>query len=106
MAESQNEDVTQYSSYDSPLTAYPLLRSRLEGTSWSCPSSIPDLHPLRQAVLQRVLTQLTAHDRGVRVCQYEVPGGGVCRDEGCDGLHLSRLTTSEPSGTWSVCPGG
>jgi len=30
-------------------------------------------------------------DPSKQLCQYEVPGGGVCRDEGCDGVHLSRL---------------
>lgn len=34
-----------------------------------------------------------------RVCQFEIPGGGVCRDDGCDGLHIEReLETWEPSG--------
>lgn len=106
----------QYSTYDSPLTAYPLLRSRLErdGDVDTCVSltsrrnssiaNLPDLKPLKQAALQRMLTQLTAHDPGLRVCQYEVPGGGVCRDQECDELHLSRIGTSEPSGTWRACP--
>jgi hypothetical protein len=35
------------------------------------------------------------------ICRYEVPGGGTCRDEGCDDVHLSRLqdASAEPSGT-------
>ncbi|KAL4080912.1 hypothetical protein J3A83DRAFT_95520 [Scleroderma citrinum] len=57
---------------------------------------VDHLKPLKQAVLQRMLSQLTAHDPGLRVCQYEVPGGGVCRDQECDELHLSRVT-NEPS---------
>jgi len=57
---------------------------------------VPDLKPLKLATLQRALGQLTAYDSGVRVCQYEVPGGGVCRDKDCNDLHLSRLV-SEPS---------
>ncbi|OAX37086.1 hypothetical protein K503DRAFT_256829 [Rhizopogon vinicolor AM-OR11-026] len=60
---------------------------------------VPDLKPLKLATLQRALGQLTAYDSGVRVCQYEVPGGGVCRDKDCNDLHLSRLV-SEPSGTY------
>lgn len=30
-------------------------------------------------------------DPGKRVCQYEVPGPGECRDEGCVDIHLRRL---------------
>ncbi|KAG1885093.1 hypothetical protein F4604DRAFT_1901063 [Suillus subluteus] len=57
---------------------------------------VPDLKPLKLASLQRALGQVSASDSGVRVCQYEVPGGGVCRDKDCNDLHLSRLV-SEPS---------
>jgi len=32
----------------------------------------------------------------LRVCSYEVPGGGVCRDKDCGELHLSQLA-QEPS---------
>ncbi|KAG1751185.1 hypothetical protein EDB19DRAFT_2004727, partial [Suillus lakei] len=60
---------------------------------------VPDLKPLKLATLQRTLGQLSASDAGLRVCQYEVPGGGVCRDKDCNDLHLSRLV-SEPSGTY------
>ncbi|KAH7928425.1 hypothetical protein BV22DRAFT_206043 [Leucogyrophana mollusca] len=58
--------------------------------------SSDNLKPLKQASLQRALGQLTAGDTGRRVCQYEVPGGGVCRDRDCTDLHLSRIA-SEPS---------
>lgn len=57
---------------------------------------VPDLKPLKLATLQRALGQVSASDSGLRVCQYEVPGGGVCRDKDCNDLHLSRLA-SEPS---------
>lgn len=57
---------------------------------------VPDLKPLKLASLQRALGQASSSDSGVRVCQYEVPGGGVCRDKDCNDLHLSRLV-SEPS---------
>lgn len=60
---------------------------------------VPDLKPLKLATLQRALGRLTAFDSGLRVCQYEVPGGGVCRDKDCNDLHLSRLV-SEPSGKY------
>ncbi|KAG2338510.1 hypothetical protein BDR05DRAFT_694241 [Suillus weaverae] len=57
---------------------------------------VPDLKPLKLASLQRALDQVSGGDSGLRVCQYEVPGGGVCRDKDCNNLHLSRLA-SEPS---------
>lgn len=65
----------------------------------SCTVFVPDLKPLKLATLQRALGRLTACDSGLRVCQYEVPGGGVCRDKDCNDLHLSRLV-SEPSGMY------
>lgn len=65
--------------------------------SHSCSSVfVPDLKPLKLATLQRALGRLSGSDRGLRVCQYEVPGGGVCRDKDCNDLHLSQLA-SEPS---------
>jgi hypothetical protein len=65
--------------------------------SHSCSSVfVPDLKPLKLATLQRAFGQVSASDSGLRVCQYEVPGGGVCRDKDCNDLHLSRLV-SEPS---------
>ncbi|KAI6030729.1 hypothetical protein F5J12DRAFT_306048 [Pisolithus orientalis] len=114
--------------YDSPLTAYPLLRSRLEPASGdtgghhsaieaplaassvsfpfrgalsrmahaSIPMMLPDLKPLKQAILLRRLTEMTAGDASIRVCQYEVPGGGTCRNDECEELHLSRISC-EPS---------
>ncbi|KAG1772426.1 hypothetical protein EDD22DRAFT_434033 [Suillus occidentalis] len=42
-------------------------------------------------LIHRALGQVSANDTGLRVCQYEVPGGGVCRDKNCNDLHLSRL---------------
>lgn len=59
---------------------------------------LPDLQPLKLATAMKYL------DPSKRLCQYEVPGGGVCRDEGCNDVHLSRLQTGidgetlEPSG--------
>lgn len=70
--------------------------------SSSSPIPFPDLKPLKQAVLHRTLGQLTARNADLRVCQYEVPGGGVCRDTDCDELHLSQIA-SEPSGTSWHC---
>ncbi|KAI0926748.1 hypothetical protein AcV5_007455 [Taiwanofungus camphoratus] len=36
-------------------------------------------------------------DPSTRICQYEVPGGGECRDRDCQDVHLSRLHSVEPS---------
>lgn len=58
------------------------------------PSCIPDLKPLKKAA------SFEALDPSKQICQYELPGGGVCRDEGCQDVHLSRgLDGVEPTGT-------
>ncbi|KAG9315805.1 hypothetical protein JVU11DRAFT_3454 [Chiua virens] len=62
----------------------------------SSPIPLPDLKQLKQVVLHRSLAQLIRRSTDLRVCQYEVPGGGVCRDKDCGELHLSRVS-KEPS---------
>jgi hypothetical protein len=58
---------------------------------------IPDLKPLKKAA------SFNALDPSKQICQYELPGGGVCRDEGCQDIHLSRAAAVvdgvEPTGT-------
>jgi len=60
---------------------------------------LPNLKPLKLASLVKLL------DPFKRLCQYEVPGGGTCRDDGCEDVHLSRLEGAnqmgqvEPTGT-------
>ena len=65
--------------------------------STSSSSPFPELHlgALKLATIGKVLSPFK------RICRYEVPGGGTCRDEGCDDVHLSRLqsATAESSGT-------
>jgi len=65
--------------------------------SASSSSFLPELNlrALKLAAIGKVLHPFK------QICRYEVPGGGTCRDEGCDDVHLSRLqgTTVEPSGT-------
>ncbi|KAH8114425.1 hypothetical protein DFH11DRAFT_1594301 [Phellopilus nigrolimitatus] len=104
---------SMFTTYSSPFHPYPLLRSRSRVVSdlalethllsnssssslFSSSSSattigqktvIPDLRPLRVAVMAREASS----DLGRRVCQYEVPGGGVCRDKTCTDMHLSDL---------------
>ncbi|KAG6890601.1 hypothetical protein C0995_006577 [Termitomyces sp. Mi166 len=48
--------------------------------------TLPNLVPLKLATASKML------DPVKRLCQYEVPGPGVCRDEGCEDVHLSRIT--------------
>jgi hypothetical protein len=112
-----------YTNYFSPFDLYPLLRShsisdfspslfihpshvtdnshssttRLASSGPSIgPSLDPDLKPLRLAVLSKRL------DPSKRLCQYE-SGGGTCRDDKCEDLHLSRLGgLLEPTGAWCV----
>ncbi|KAJ6585076.1 hypothetical protein B0H19DRAFT_1108058, partial [Mycena capillaripes] len=45
---------------------------------------LPNLKPLK-------LATCSALDPAKRICQYEVPGGGVCRDAGCEDVHLNRV---------------
>jgi hypothetical protein len=54
---------------------------------------LPTLKPLKLATASKVL------DPTKQVCQYEVPGGGTCRDEECEDLHLISMGGVEPSGT-------
>lgn len=96
-----------FSPYSSPFFSYPLLRSRArvvtDLTSASALPSrdasrllggnkvvIPDLRPLRVAVVLR-----ETNDTGRRICQYEIPGGGLCRDKTCTDVHLADF---EPDG--------
>lgn len=51
------------------------------------------LRSLKMATLFRNL------DPDRRICQFEIPGGGVCRDDKCEDLHVEKeLETWEPSG--------
>jgi len=49
---------------------------------------IPDLKLLKLATAAKRLDPLK------RVCQYEIPGGGACRDEKCEDVHLGRFMDS------------
>lgn len=61
----------------------------------------PNLKPLRLATVSKLLDPLRP------ICQYEVPGGGICRDAGCEDVHLNLITGHggsggvEPNGTSS-----
>ena len=105
---SSDLDFSSPLSSHSPLHMYPSTRTSLSSSSVlaepsshflsaSSSSFFPELNlkALKLAAIGKVLPP------SKRICQYEVPGGGTCRDEGCDDVHLSRLqgTTVEPSGT-------
>jgi len=82
-----------YSSMSSPSRSSSALSTELIPPSLhSLPRFTPDLKPLRLSVLGRRL------DPSKRLCQYEVPGGGTCRDEGCEDVHLSRLEGANSAG--------
>jgi hypothetical protein len=46
---------------------------------------VPDLQSLK------VATVMNGLDTSGQLCQYEIPGGGVCRDDGCTNVHINRL---------------
>jgi len=111
--------------YNSPLDSYPLLRSQVSidagvaaskcfsssssqatlfSTQGISPSSSstsvssisidwPDLKPLKLAVACQ------SFDSEKRICQFEVPGGGECRDAHCEDMHIGRVSSIEPTGT-------
>ncbi|KAH9948824.1 hypothetical protein B0H21DRAFT_203465 [Amylocystis lapponica] len=102
----QVEQAAHYAAYASPLDLYPLLRShsqqfsvssqsffssQQQSTSATSPLAI-DLNALKWAAAKHMLT-----DPKRRICQYEVPGGGECRDPDCEDIHLSRISSVEPS---------
>ena len=47
----------------------------------------------------KMITLFKSLDPDRRICQFEIPGGGVCRDDMCEDLHIEKeLGTWEPSG--------
>jgi len=51
----------------------------------------------------KMVTIFKSLDPDRRICQFEIPGGGVCRDDECENLHIEReLETWEPSGAWRI----
>jgi hypothetical protein len=102
MEQEQEQDTIPAPIYQSLFEWYPLLHSDSHSISAAeddimtedsaGPSTVPDLRPLKLACKMKGL------DPDKRVCQYEVPGGGVCRDAGCEDYHLSRGPEQEPSG--------
>ncbi|KAF9524287.1 hypothetical protein CPB83DRAFT_861548 [Crepidotus variabilis] len=115
-------EMSRFNSYSSPFASYPLLRDHTStpydhlrpspgspatlyspsvhttytrfstnDTSSRVSSFIPDLRPLRLLSYSKHL------DTSKRLCQYEIPGGGTCRDDNCEDVHLSKLGSDGPS---------
>ncbi|CAL1712720.1 unnamed protein product [Somion occarium] len=84
--------------YQSPLSNYPSLRvhSHLPGIPRTglTPNQL-DLKPLKLAATRKWLQENSSRC----ICQFEVPGGGECRDRTCEDIHPSKMSTIEPSGT-------
>jgi len=55
-------------------------------------SIFPNLKLLRLATVSKLLDPLRP------ICQYEIPGGGICRDAGCADVHLNLLTGHDGNG--------
>lgn len=99
--------------YRSPLSAFPLLRPHTsqvisshlqqaiaseptQGSAFYVANTLINFRPLRLATAAKWLS-----DPGARICQFEVPGGGECRDIHCSDIHLSKLSRVEPDGASS-----
>ncbi|KAF8272203.1 hypothetical protein EI94DRAFT_1718708 [Lactarius quietus] len=53
---------------------------------------------LKQLKIQAAARRLSENQlENARICQFEVPGGGECRDADCGDMHLSQLEV-EPNG--------
>ena len=85
--------------YDSLFERYPLLRSHsrpvfsgVAATNETVSGGLlPSLKALKLATIAHRL------DPSKRICQYEVPGGGVCRATDCDDAHID-WEVIEPGG--------
>jgi hypothetical protein len=83
---------SSFSAYNSVLSHYPSLGGSLGLQDMA---DMPNLKGLRVLAAARRMT-----DNGLenaRICQFEVPGGGECRDAACGDIHLSLLRV-EPHG--------
>jgi len=89
---------SSFTAYNSVLSHYPLLSGRSPG-----PQEMADTPNLKGLRMQAVARHMT--DNGLentRICQFEVPGGGECRDKACGDMHLSQLQM-EPNGMGRGC---
>jgi Putative zinc-finger domain len=111
---------TSFVSYDSLFSLYPSLRLSLplpsggkhldqrsggnvSALSVGCSSAVSDPRPAYDLAGLRMATLTRSLDPSKQICQFEIPGGGICRDASCEDLHLSRvplgdISRSEPNG--------
>jgi len=83
---------SSFSAYNSVLSHYPSLGG---SPGLQDMADMPNLKGLKVLAAARRMT-----DNGLenaRICQFEVPGGGECRDAACGDIHLSLLQV-EPHG--------
>jgi hypothetical protein len=72
---------SSFSAYNSVLSHYPSLGGGSLGLQ-----DMPNLESLRVLAAVRRMTDNDIKD--ARICQFEVPGGGECRDTACGDIHL------------------
>ncbi|KAI0328886.1 hypothetical protein GY45DRAFT_941145 [Cubamyces sp. BRFM 1775] len=105
--EQSPQEMSAFASYHSLLDHHPRLRdhSRQNAAPKSFPtdsgssssSSTMSKFPIDLELLKQTAVMNYLSSGSGRVCQYEVPGGGECRDQHCEDVHLSRLSSVEPS---------
>jgi len=78
---------SSFTAYNSVLSHYPFLSGRSLGPQET--ADIPNLQTLRMLAAARRMTDDSLEN--ARICQFEVPGGGECRDSACGDMHLSQL---------------
>jgi hypothetical protein len=88
--EPQVKASSSFAAYNSVLSPYPFLSGRSLG-----PQEQVDLKRLRMQAAARYMTENKLED--ARICQFEVPGFGECRDVDCGDMHLSHVQV-EPNG--------
>ncbi|TFY50655.1 hypothetical protein EVG20_g11400, partial [Dentipellis fragilis] len=101
----EEQQAPRFRPYDSLFSSYPLLGhlptpqrpqpSTVIQSTLAADASTPDLRPLKARAFRKHMAALGLQNE--RICQYEVPGGGECRDAQCRDLHLSRVVV-DPSG--------
>jgi hypothetical protein len=85
---------SSFTTYNSVLSHYPFLSGHSLG-----PQETADMPNLRSLRMQTVAQRMTDNSlENARICQFEVPGGGECRDSTCGDMHLGQLLV-EPNGT-------
>jgi len=78
---------SSFTAYDSVLSHYPFLSGRSLG-----PQEMADMPNLKGLMMQTAARRMANYGlENARICQYEVPGGGECRDKSCEDLHWNLL---------------